>query len=91
MMAFVSKGVAQYTHPYETQVTYDPYAGIMTNAQKRNTKADTEVNTKIKFTTQPSPDASAFEFSDVIGIPGFSSSGESPLCSPTPVSMWVPL
>jgi len=76
-------GVAQYTHPYETQVTYDPYAGIMTYPQKRNTKVDT----KIKAMTQSTSDASAFEFSDVLGIPGFSSSGESPLCSLTPVSM----
>ena len=57
----------------------------------KNSEKDTKVNTKIKFTTQASPDASAFEFSDVLGIPGFFSSGESPLCSPTPVSMGAPL
>ena len=57
----------------------------------KNSEKDTKVNTNAKFTTRSTSDDSAFEFSDVLGIPGFCSSGESPLFSPTPVSMGAPL
>ena len=69
------------------QATQAQQEACINHHQKKNTKMDTS----IKAMTQSTSDDSAFEFSEVLGIPGLFSSGESPLCSPTPVSMGAPL
>ncbi len=73
--------------PRLCQATQAQQEARINHNQKKNTKVDT----KIKAMTQSTSDDSAFEFSDVLGIPGLFSSGESPLCPPTPVSMGAPL